>query len=57
MRTAVLVTNYIVVGLLAMALVGTTSEDNPAGTMLGIILLSPAIILSLIYAHKTKENK
>lgn len=59
MRTAVIVLNYIVVGILCLALLGITGTDISSAesiqdslwTLLGVILFAPAVIVTLIYAH------
>lgn len=56
MRVAVLVTNYIVAGLLVLALTNVAGTEDPGTTILGLLLLAPAVILSLIYAHRSKED-
>lgn len=57
MRLAVLITNYGIAGLLLLALLSTTDSEDPGTTILGLILMTPPVILSIIYAHKTKEDK
>lgn len=54
MRTAVLVTNYIVGVLLTIGLISSFGEPDFETTLIGCVFLIPAIVLALAYAHRTK---
>ena len=58
MRTAVLVLNYILVGVLALnfvALPGKSAEEA-AISILGIVMLTPVVVVNLVYAHSQREK-
>lgn len=56
MRTAVLVSNYFVAGLIVLGLLGSLESSNTVAVLTGFILISPAVILSIVYAHKTGDK-
>jgi hypothetical protein len=56
MKIAVLIVNYILVGLLAIVILTATSQPEAQSTILGCMIILPAPVLAIIYAHR-KENK
>ena len=58
MRTAVLVLNYILVGVLALAFLGLSSqtETDAGNTIVGIVMLTPVVVVNLVYAHSNREK-
>jgi len=58
MRTAVLVLNYILVGILALSFVGlpNQTDGDASTTILGIVMLTPVVVVNLVYAH-SQRNK
>jgi|GEM_PF-7015078 len=59
MRIAVLILNYIVVAIMALAFIGLAypAEGTDAGmTVLALVIFTPAAILSLVYAHSNNKK-
>ena len=52
MRIAVLIVNYIWVGLVGLILIGLPNSDDPTALLTGILMLAPLLVLNLVYAHK-----
>ncbi|HMS92500.1 MAG TPA: hypothetical protein PKC05_03325 [Candidatus Saccharibacteria bacterium] len=61
MRTAVLVVNYITIGLIVLAVMGLSSNGEPVEeniqAFMGLMYLMPALILSVVYAHLNYKDK
>lgn len=59
MRIAVLVINYILVGIIALALIGASGQSGEAlsNTIAGIVMLTPVAVVNLIYAHGNNIKK
>ena len=53
MRTAVLVLNYILVGVLTLSFLGLSSQTgtDAGNTIVGIVMLTPVVVVNLVYAH------
>jgi hypothetical protein len=58
MRTAVLVLNYILVGVLTLSFLGLSSQTgtDASNTILGIVMLTPVVVVNLVYAHSQREK-
>jgi uncharacterized membrane protein len=58
MRTAVLVVNYIIVGILGISFLGLSSQSqaDASTTIAGIVMLTPVVVVNLVYAH-SQRNK
>lgn len=58
MRLAVLILNYIVATILALAFIGLAygTNENQAGIIIEMIIIGPAVVMSLVYAH-SQRNK
>ncbi len=52
MKIAVLIVNYALVALLAMVILTATSQPEAQSTIVGCMMILPAPILAIIYAHK-----
>ncbi len=59
MRTAVLVLNYILVGLLGLNIIALTSQTQAEITwsVISIVMFTPFVVVNLIYAHSTRPKK
>jgi hypothetical protein len=60
MRLAVLILNYIVVALMALAFIGLAMPaegTDPTMTILSLVIFTPPAILSLVYAHSNRPKK
>jgi len=59
MRTAVLVINYILVGVIVLAIIGAASQsgEDLANTITGIMILTPLAVVNLVYAHQQGGKK
>jgi hypothetical protein len=60
MRLAVLITNYVVVAIMALAFIGLGAPaegTDPFTTVVGLVIFAPAAILSLVYAHSNRNKK
>lgn len=57
MRKAVLIVNYITLGLIINAILSLDVNDPNYGvTLIGFFLFLPSVIVALIYAHNNKEK-
>ena len=58
MRTAVLVLNYILVGVLTLSFLGLSSQTgtDAGNTIVGIVMLTPVVVVNLVYAHSNREK-
>jgi hypothetical protein len=58
MRTAVLVLNYILVGVLTLSFLGLSSQTgtDAGNTIVGIVMLTPVVVVNLVYAHSQREK-
>ena len=57
MRKAVLIVNYITLGLIINATLNLDVNDPNYGlTLFGFFLFLPSVVLALIYAHSNKEK-
>lgn len=60
MRLAVLILNYIVVAVMALAFIGLAMPaegSDPTMTILSLVIFTPPAILSLVYAHSNRPKK
>jgi hypothetical protein len=58
MRTAVLVLNYILVGILSINFltISTQSESEAITSIVGLCILVPIVVVNLVYAHSNREK-
>ena len=58
MRTAVLVLNYILVGVLTLSFLGLSSQTgtDAGNTIVGIVMLTPVVVVNLVYAYSQREK-
>lgn len=58
MRTVVLVFNYILVGILTLSLLGlgSSTETDAGTTLIGILMLTPVVVVNLVYAHSQRDK-
>ena len=58
MRTAVLVLNYILVGVLTLSFLGLSSQTgtDAGNTIVGIVMLTPVVVVNLVYAHSNRDK-
>ena len=58
MRTAVLVVNYIIVGILGISFLGLSSQSqaDASTTIAGIVMLTPVVVVNLVYAHSQRDK-
>jgi hypothetical protein len=58
MRLAVLILNYIVVAMLGLAFLSLAGgpTDNQSGLIIELVIIGPAAILSLVYAHSSRQK-
>lgn len=59
MRLAVLILNYIVVAVMALAFIGLAMPaegSDPTMTILSLVIFTPPAILSLVYAHSNSKK-
>lgn len=52
MKIAVLILNYALVALLALAILGSTTEPDASSIIIGCFVILPAPILAIVYAHR-----